>query len=159
MSEEAFTINVKGLAQLAKALKKEPAKLRIGILSGHAGRVSKTGGLNNAEIGALYEFNDGNNPNRPGGSFLRVPLADKLGKALEAADALTERTTAAVIESGTIVPWLKKVGVVAEAIVQGAFATGGYGKWKPSDMTRKTNSLTLVETTQLRDSITSEVKE
>lgn len=160
--EEAYTINVKGLEQLAKALRREPPKCRVGILNGSTAREAKPGEkktLNNAEIGALYEFNDGNNPNRPGGSFLRVPISDKLGKALEYSDALNEQTMAAVIASGTVIPWLQKVAVIAESIVAGAFASTGYGKWKMSNMAHKTNAQTLVESTQLRESITSEVRE
>jgi phage gpG-like protein len=62
-----------------------------------------------------------------------------------------------VLKSGTFTPWLKKVAVLAEGIVADAFASGGFGKWPPSDMTHKKNHQTLVETQQLRNSITSEV--
>ncbi len=54
---------------------------------------------------------------------------------------------------------VKKVAVVAEGIVAEAFDTGGFGQWPPSDMTHKKVHQTLVETQQLRNSITSEVKE
>lgn len=161
MSDEAYTLNVKGLEQLAKALKRKPPVTRLGILGSYVSRVPEKGEkktLTNAEIGALYEY-EGGVGNRPGGSFLRVPVADKLAKAMEVSGALTEETTKKVIASGSMVPWMEKVAKIAEAIVAGAFASGGYGKWKPSNMSRKDNHQTLVETTQLRESISSDVSE
>ena len=50
------------------------------------------------------------------------------------------------------------MGAVGESIVQDAFSTGGFGKWKPSRMENKQTKQTLVETQQLRNSITSDVK-
>lgn len=156
---ETVTLNLRGLDQLAKALKVDPPRCRVGIL-GTTARTAKPGEkapLTNAEIGAIYEFDEGRNPNRPGGSFLRVPLIDRLDTELENSGAFDKKTLANVIKDGSITPWLEKVAVVAEKIVLGAFATGGYGKWKPSDMKYKKNAQTLVETKQLRDSITSKV--
>ncbi len=52
---------------------------------------------------------------------------------------------------------MKRIAIVALDVVLGAFATGGYGKWKPSNMEHKKVHMTLVETQQLRNSVTEEV--
>ncbi len=157
--ENETTLKTPGLDKLLKALKAPAPIAKVGILGGKVSRPPAEGqkdGLTNAEIGALYEYNDGS---KPGGSFLRVPISEHLEKSMKASGALDKETLAEVINSGTVIPWLKKVAIIAEGIVAEAFDTGGFGKWKPSDMSRKKNHQTLVETQQLRNSITSEVKE
>lgn len=148
-------LNVKGLDQLIKALGSKQPIAKVGILGGKNAR--STAGVNsNAQIGAWHEFGTTKTPQR---SFLRAPISENLQKEMEAAGALDKDVLAEVIARGSVVPWLKKVAVMAEGIVADAFDTGGFGKWKPSNMTRKQNHQTLVETQQLRNSITSEVKE
>lgn len=152
---EETTLNVKGLDQLMRALKQEPPKTRVGILGSNSSRNSKSANSpNNAEVGAFHEFGTTQLPQR---SFLRVPISEKLDKALEYSDAFSEDALKEVLAASSLVPYMKKVALIAEGIVVGAFASGGYGKWQPSNMKYKTNHQTLVETTQLRDSITSEV--
>jgi phage gpG-like protein len=166
-------LETKGLDQLLKALKAKPPVARVGILGEKANRTEgkttltfdevrslskprKGGNVpTNAEIGAAHEFGTSRLPAR---SFLRVPLADRLQKEMESSGALDKAVLAEVIRSGSVVPWLKKVAVLAEGIVADAFATGGFGKWKPSDMRYKKVHQTLVETNQLREAITSEVR-
>lgn len=155
---EAYELNTKGLDQLLKALKGKQPVGRIGILGQNAVRGGGTSAatLSNAAVGAMHEFGTSKLPQR---SFLRIPIMDNLNKRLEAAGALTSETLNAVVATGSFIPWLKKVVVVAEGIVLEAFDTGGFGKWKPSDMAKKKNHQTLVETQQLRNSVTSEVVE
>lgn len=167
---DAYTLEIKGLNQLLKALKSvRPPVIRIGIIGAKAGphfAIAKPGqkapksAPTNAEIGAAHEFGA---PTRglPQRSFLRVPLADRLNKEMELSGALSEATTKDVIKEGSVVPYLKKIAVMAEGIVAGAFDSGGYGKWpawKNSNYHNNANQL-LVDTGQLRNSITSEVKE
>lgn len=147
------TLEVKGLDQLVKALKKKPPQIKIGILGGGQ---REEGKLTNAEIGAFHEFGTVNLPVR---SFLRMPLIDHLNPALMRANLISKKAIAEVIKSGSLLAWAEKVGVIAEGVVLTAFDTGGYGKWKPSDMRRKKVHMTLVETQQLRDSVTHEVRE
>ena len=156
MSDEDTTLNIRGLEQVLKALKGKQPICRVGVLGGKA-RDSKGGNATktNAEIGAAHEFGTEVLPQR---SFLRVPISDNLDKAMENSGALDKKVLDEIIKSGSVAPWLKKIAALAEGIVLEAFATGGFGKWKPSDMTYKKNAQTLVETHQLRDSITSEVK-
>lgn len=149
-------INTKGLDKLLKALKAKPPVARIGILGDSGAR--EGGGKTNAEIGAVHEFGTSRHPVR---SFLRLPLTTLLDKELAKAGAFDKDVLAQVVAQGTVVPWLKKVAVVGEGIVLGAFDTGGYGTWIPSygGEGNPRTGLTLVDTQQLRNSITSEVVE
>lgn len=142
----------KGLKQLIKAFKTMP-EIRVGILGGKAMREDV--GPSNAAIGAAHEYGTKRLPQR---SFLRVPLTENLDNFLERSGAFDRQTLDEVIRNGTIRPWCVKVAITAEAVVAEAFATGGFGKWTPSDMRNKQVHQTLVETQQLRNSITSEVK-
>jgi phage gpG-like protein len=147
-------LNLAGLDKLLKALKGKQPVARIGILGNDNARSG--GGPTNAEIGAHHEFGTSKLPQR---SFLRIPIQEQMQKELEQSGAFDKEVLNQVIAQGTLVPWLKKMAIVAEGIVAGGFDSGGYGKWPPSDMRSKANAQTLVETAQLRNSITSEVKD
>lgn len=150
-------LKLDGLENLLKALKQpRPPRVRIGIL-GDGARADQEGGPTNATIGAAHEFGTSSVPMR---SFLRVPLAEHLNKRLAASGLLDKKAMRDVIASGSLVPWLYKVAVIGEGIVQEAFDSGGFGKWpelKEETLHRKKVHQILVETTQLRNSITSEV--
>lgn len=148
----AVEMNDKGLRDLLKALSgADKIKVRVGIL----GKNQRQGKGSNAEIGAKHEFGSDGMPIR---SFLRVPIIDNLQKYLNKSDAFNRDTLMEIVRTKTILPWLKKLAVIGETIVLDGFQTGGFGKWKPSDMRFKKNHQTLVETQQLRNSITSDVK-
>lgn len=147
-------LKLDGLEKLLKTLKAKPPTARVGILGSQA-RNGDTG-LTNAEVGAFHEFGTARLPQR---SFLRIPISENLNKYLSRSGAFDKDTFKEVMATGSILPWLKKVAAVAEQIVAEAFDTGGFGKWPPSDMRHKTNKQTLVETQQLRNAVTSEVKE
>lgn len=156
MSDDT-TLNVDGLDKLIRALKKEPPKTRVGVLGSKTVRTSQEGASpSNAEIGAAHEFGTTTLPQR---SFLRIPISENLQKYMEKSGAFTKEAIQQVLADGSLVPYMKKVATIAEAIVAEAFNTGGFGKWKPSKMDSKKVKQTLVETQQLRNSITSEVKE
>lgn len=150
MSED---FNTKGLDDLIKAFSEEKPVGRIGVLGD--GNPRKEGN-SNAEIGAKHEFGDEKVPIR---SWLRMPLIDHLQEALENHGAFDQKASKKVVREKTMIPWLEKVMIVAEYVVIEAFATGGFGKWKPSNMKYKKNHQTLVETQQLMRSVTTEVKE
>lgn len=159
MSDEdkpGVEMNTKELDALIKALKGKLPMGRVGVLGQKGVRANPKAGPSNAEVGASHEFGTDKLPIR---SFLRVPISDNLQKYLENSGAFDKEALKKVVSTATVVEWLKKVCVVAEAIVADAFNSGGFGKWTPSDMTHKKNHQTLVETQQLRNSITSEVKE
>lgn len=151
MADQNF--NTEGIDQLLKSLKHQP-KIRVGILGSKDHRDGKN--PSNATIGAAHEFGSTKLPQR---SFLRVPLADKLNSYLQKAGILDRNAINDAVKSGSMSLFFKKIAIIAETVVLDAFDTGGFGKWKPSNMKNKKNQQTLVETTQLRNSITSEVIE
>ena len=157
MSDNTLILNDKGIKQLLKAFKGNQPMARIGVLGDKAARAKdvKGKGINNAMVLAFAEYGTTKSPIR---SVLRVPLSQFLMTYLERSGAFDDATLKAVIASGSLIPWLKKVGITAEVVVQDAFNTGGFGAWPPSDMTNKKNHQTLVETQQLRNSITSDAK-
>jgi hypothetical protein len=106
----------------------------------------------------MHEFGMGNMPQR---SFLRIPISQNLARELENSGAFTPEAAKQVIKQASMVPWLESAAAVALKIVSDAFDTGGFGKW-PKWKTKgyKNNAnMILVDTQQLRNSITSEVKE
>lgn len=143
----------RGLKQLIKALKDQNLTIEIGILGDKNARSDSN---SNAEIGAKHEFGNEGMPQR---SFLRMPLIDNMQKYLDNAEMNDPDAIKKMIKQGRFIEWAKKIGILAEAIISDGFNTGGFGKWKPSNMKYKKNHQTLVETQQLRNSITSRVKE
>lgn len=159
MSDAIETMNLKGCDQLLKAFKGKLPVVSVGILGSKNSRTGKNN--SNATIGAYHEQPAGmefGSTKMPQRSFLRVPLTDNLDKKIESSGALNKDVLAEVIRTGALKPWLQKIGVLAEEVIQGAFDSGGYGKWAPwsKGYTNNTGQI-LVDTQQLRDSITSEV--
>lgn len=148
--------DTKKLDALIKGLKGELPMVKVGILGAKNARTSEKGGPSNASIGAKHEFGLDGMPVR---SFLRQPLIDFMQKYLEESKAFDVEALKKILQEGTIVPWLKKIGIVAERVIADGFDSGGFGKWLPSNMEFKKNHQTLVETGQLRNAITSEVEE
>lgn len=176
MNEEDFKVEFKEhqpLDDIAKMFMEKVPVVKVGILGKKDNRLkkeqTKSGYKNaknalfkkiymttgNAEIGAIHEFGLNGMPVR---SFLRVPLQENLQQYLERGKAFDEEVFQELIESKSLEKWLKKLGEVAVTIVQDGFQSGGFGKWKPSNMKYKKVQMTLVETTQLRDSIIWEVE-
>ncbi len=155
MSDDTISINTKGLDQLLKALKGKLPVVQVGVL-GDKNRRTTADGVSNATVGAAHEFGTTKLPIR---SFLRMPITENLRKYLEKSGFFKPDVLKQVMVAGSIKAWMEKIGVVAETVVADAFASGGFGKWKPSNMANKKNHQTLIETQQLRNSITSRVKE
>lgn len=155
MGENDTDINVKGLEKLAKALKMKPPVARVGILGNSSAR-KEGSGPSNAEIGAAHEFGTSKLPMR---SFLRIPISENLNAYLESSGLLDKKAMADVVTQGSLRPWVEKMAIVAEGIVIEGFHTGGFGRWAPWKTPGYENNtgMILVDTTQLRDSITSEV--
>jgi hypothetical protein len=155
-SNSACSVQVDNLERLLKAVKNNEVKAKIGILGPGATR-KKSDGQTNADIGMAHEFGTSKIAQR---SFLRVPLAENLNKALEKSGAFDKEVLKKVIKEKDIKPWLEKVAAVALAVVLEGFHNGGYGKWPAWKNPKYKNNtgMILVDTTQLRDSITTEVK-
>jgi hypothetical protein len=150
---EADTINLAPLEKFIEAYADMDGNIgRIGILGDQTVRAEDTS--SNAAIGLLHEFGTEKLPQR---SFLRMPLTTKLQKALEQSGAFNKEALRNVVKEGSFQTYVRKILASGESVVLEAFATGGFGQWKPSDMKYKKVQQTLVETQQLRDSITSEV--
>lgn len=147
--EKPFTIELGGFEKFVKAIK-NPATLKIGVL----------GGGRNATVGAVHEFGAPGR-NIPQRSFLRVPLSENLNKELANSQLMGVDELNQVIKTGSMVPWLKKIGVAAEAVVDDAFETSGNGAWPPWRNPHYHNGggMLLVDTGQLREAITSQVIE
>jgi phage gpG-like protein len=158
------TLQITGLEQLLKALKAKPPQARVGIIGGRDNRqIEDKGGsgtsvMGNAEVGAMHEFGTSTLPRR---SFLVSPIVWNLQKYMQRSKALDKNVLNEVIKSGSVLPWVQKVTKMAELIVLEAFDTAGFGKWekwKSPSYTNNTGQI-LVDTQQLRNSITSEVRE
>lgn len=151
MSDET-TLNTKGIDKLLKTIKKPPT-VKVGIIGDHDARED---GESNATIGAQHEFGTSTLPQR---SFLRMPLQTKLFNALEDSGILNQKEIDEVVKNGSFATLLRKIGKEAEGVIRDAFDSGGFGEWIPSHMENKKVKQTLVETGDLRKSISSEVKE
>lgn len=147
--------NTKALNKLNRELSQSGrVHARVGVLAGNAER--EEGEFNNAELGAIHELGSisGNIPAR---SFLRVPCLEDLPKALGKAGA--KRLTKLIAEKGLVLA-MKEVGVLAENVVDEAFATRGKGRWAPNaprTIQKKGSDSPLIDKGKLRRSVTSRV--
>jgi hypothetical protein len=133
-------------------------KVRLGILGDKTNRKAGQGEVpSNAEIGLKHEYGDNEVPCR---SFLRMPIQTKLNKYLEKEGAFEKDTLDKMVKEGNLVEFVKKIGVISETVVLDAFHTGGFGAWPPHSPNYENNTgMLLVDTQQLRNSITHEVVE
>ncbi len=142
----------KGLDKLIKAFG-DGRVVKVGILGKNASR--KGGGANNAEVGLVNEFGSFKK-GIPARSFLRMPISRE-------AAAITKKASEkiyAAVSGGEMVPLLTQIGLACEVAVQHGFASGGFGQWapnKPATIRRKKSSSPLIDTRQLRASVTSVV--
>ena len=129
--------------------------IKVGIIGDRSGRQSR---LTNAQVGMFHEFGTTNIPKR---SFLYEPITENLDKELAKQNILNKETLSKTVKTGSKTEVLKKIAIVAESIVAQAFATGGYGKWTPWKNPHYQNNtgMLLVDSQQLRNSISSEVVE
>ena len=111
----------------------------------------------NAMIGFVHEFGS-YTAKIPERSFLRVPLMLFLGTAVNEASGKINKA----IEMADVARAYAILGIAAEKVIQEAFATGGNGSWpklKSMTIARKGSSAILIDSGQLRKSITSKVVE
>ncbi len=127
--------------------------VRVGVL-GVKGRRQEQG-VSNADIGLAHEKGV-KSRNLPRRSWLEQPLQDHLKEQFE---ALGKKAIESMLQAKSEVVYAQ-LGLVAENVIQRGFETGGYGKWKPlkqSTIRAKGSDAILIDTAQLRRSITSEV--
>lgn len=151
--------NVKNLKTLIGYLAGGLPKVRVGILGSTSARTS--GELNNAEIGYTNEVGKKTGyPKIPRRSFLVMPLTQYFYEKLKGKKTLASKMFEKAIKEGTADKFMQKVGFVAEETIQEAFSTNGYGQWKPNaprTVAQKKSDSPLIDTGQLRRSITSKV--
>jgi len=168
-SHASVKVDLTGLNNLIKSMDSQYV-VRVGILgekprSKAKGKDEKKDPPTNAEIGLAHEKGV-KSRNLPRRSWLQVPLEDHLPEEFvkEGPRAMT------LILMGKTLEAYRDLQVICERIVEGSFDTGGYGKWpadklktlqgkrswkKLKDWDEKNNDQILVDTSQLRQSITS----
>jgi hypothetical protein len=130
---------------------------RVGILGKKGER--KEGVASNAAIGLVHE--KGSLTRKiPRRSFLEMPLVLKSEGLLACRDLIWQAFLKGENSAVRLKAAYRDLGHVAERIVQAAFMTRGFGKWAPNSaatIARKRSSAPLIDTGQLRRSITSDV--
>ena len=152
MIKPGVKINFKKLKNAIEAFETIPM-VQLGILGAPQARTDGER-LTNATIGAKHEFGDEEVPMR---SWLRMPITTRLKQYLSDSGFFTPELIEQQIEAGDLTLMIQKIGIVGERVVADGFDSGGFGVWKPSNMYFKKNHQTLIESQQLRNSITSEV--
>jgi hypothetical protein len=146
-TQSKIVFNLDGLEKLIKNSKDNKKVVKVGVL----------GNKRNASILATHEF---------GSITKRIPRRSVLKDTLvykeeNLRNKITELTKDNLTNNNGLLIVLKKIGIFAEALIQEAFKTGGFGKWAPlSKKTiekKKSNSI-LIDTAQLRRGITSKVE-
>jgi len=162
--------NLDGLEELKKGIGSSYFT-KVGILAG-AGQHSqyedrkigkktykvKTGPstISMVELGLVHEFGSVTN-NIPPRSFLRLPLETKRRDFIK---ALQGSMVSVALEKGQYRKIFAIMGLKAEEIIQDAFSSGGFGLWpvlKAGTIRAKRSSKILIDTGELRKSITSQV--
>lgn len=149
----------KKLLNCIKALKDGFPGVKVGILGDNIER--QDGELNNAEIGFANEFGKMTGyPKIPARSFIRMPLQTKLNDKIKEKKSLSGAELEKAMAEGKLEEFARKVGIVAEEVIQEAFSTNGFGQWAPNapmTVELKGSSSPLIDTGQLRRSISSKV--
>ncbi len=163
------TYDFSKLDKFAKSVSKD-YRVKVGILGKHDAR--RAVGASNATIGLVHEFGSFKQK-IPMRSFLRMHLAFKANKILLA----MVKPTLKLLAKGDYKQIFVILGLKCEEIIQEAFVTSGWGSWVPNKMktiiaktpkklrakfARMGKALIgkpLIDTSQLRKSITSRVEE
>ena len=131
-------------------------KLRKLVKQGYGSfEVKDNEDLTNAEIGLTHEMGSMAR-HIPRRSFLEMPLSLKMPAYAKTFGAALVKA----LDEGDIRPAFINLGIKGEQVVQLAFASRGFGNWPgnaPSTIARKGSSSPLIDTAQLRRSITSDV--
>ncbi len=185
-SAGTVSVDTDALSRLmADVAKNRNARVHVGVLGKHTVR-AEGNALSNADIGAIHEFGvlggyadtaqgqrrrklGGPNAaaehrNIPARSWLRMPVLTHLPDQLK---KLPRGLWQQVIVKRGLRGALGVLGAAALASIQESFATGGFGSWAPlapftiRQKLRKSGgkgaAAILIDTAQLRQSVTSEV--
>lgn len=184
MSINKTKVNFNRLSKVIEEFDKK-FSIKVGIIGDTAYQKHEHTDLTNADLGAIHEFGATlkNGTVIPTRSFLRMPLLSSEGRRAiikeviknnEGVAELVKKPTGdeydtayreavkKVVNPETIA---NQIAISALSRVQEAFTNDGFGNWKPTtEASRKQrygspDNPTLVDTGQLRDSISYEVKE
>lgn len=153
MTSKFVRSDFKGLNNFVSGISRR-AQVKVGIFGNKTTR--KEGQLTNSEIGAIHEFGSFSR-GIPPRSFLRLPVSMKSEQIVEDAS----KGAIAKLADGDNVGILRTFGFACVKAIQEAFSTAGFGSWAPnapSTIRRKGSSAPLIDTAQLRRSITSKVE-
>lgn len=166
MQEPKVILDVKKMKTLLGYLAGGIPRVKVGILGGKAKEKRKTDGgevVTNAQIGFINEFGRlQGKPKIPARSFLNMPLRLYLAEFLKRHSGMTGKELEKAIQRGEAEKLATKLGLIAEEVVQTAFATRGFGNWAPNapmTVEKKGSDSPLIDTGELRRSISSEVIE
>lgn len=151
MSDSYVTGDLSQLNALLEELKTD-YYVDVGIIGNPS---SGSPELSLAEIGAVHEFGDPAH-NIPQRSFIRMPLEVKQGDIA----AKVEQRAQGHVAEGNVKAVFEDIGVAADAAIQEAFESGGFGSWeplKPATVDRKGSSAILIDEGFLRRGITHRV--
>lgn len=160
MTKRSLKINDKPAKNLIEALS-AGFVTKIGVLGKKSAR--KKGDMSNADIGLVHEKGS-LSQKIPRRSFLEMPLTDKhkeiFLKKKKFYNEVIKKILSGQSPKSAWKEAYKKLGILGESIVQESFETHGFGKWqelKPATIARKKSESPLIDTAQLRKSITSKV--
>lgn len=125
---------------------------------GHRKAGKKKATLTNAEVGFIHEMGSPAH-HIPQRSFLRMPLTMKSNEIIR--DAELGRTFKETVD-GNEKAMLERLGIACVKWIELAFASRGFGQWLPDSLItalKKGSSEPLIDTAQLRRSITYAVEE
>jgi hypothetical protein len=168
ISRSTIRLNTDGLDLLRKQLAAaKGSAMKVGLLGDHAERgvvplsdtqmgPLKPDKLNNPTLGLIHEKGSVSaKPPVPRRSWLKEPLESELPKRIR--EIGVEAWRKLILERG-LIEALKFLGVEAVNVIDGGFATGGYGKWKelsPVTVALKGSDAILIETSQMRKAVSS----
>jgi len=171
-NSSSVKLDLTGLKSLIKNINSQYT-VKVGILGGDAtqvhqrketGALAKGGGhkkgkndspTTNAEIGLAHEKGI-KSKNLPRRSWLEVPLQDHLNEYFKKLGP--EVISNMLVNQPKLA--FQHLGLVCEQIILKGFETNGFGKWKAlkqSTINAKGSDRILVDTAQLKKSVTSEV--
>jgi hypothetical protein len=157
-----FKIDTKSLDGIEKSLEKKYAT-KVGVL-GSAG-MHPDGKLTMAEIALKNEFGQlsatSGTQKVPARSFLRFPIEFKSKAIAKELLKIKDKVEKRLLD-GDFKYFFTMMGISAEGKIQEAFESRGFGQWKansPYTIKKKGSDSPLIDTGELRKSVSSEVKE
>lgn len=123
MATSNVRMDIKKMEDLIENLKQK-ATIEIGVFQSKNAR--KEQGMTNAVLAGIHELGSPEH-NIPSRSFLKIPLADHRQDIINVFKGKADE----FLKKSTLLNLYKLVGIKGEKIVDGAFQSGGYGKWAP----------------------------